>query len=60
MENIRYIPQGQARGVSYKTSQKIEFIKRNKLTLLIGSISLALLTTYIVLINSFINLLITL
>ena len=60
MENIRYIPQGQARGVSYKTSRKIEFIKKNKLSLIIGSISLAILTTYIVLINTFINLLITL
>ena len=28
MENIRYIPQGQARGVSYKTSRIIKFIKK--------------------------------
>ena len=60
MENIRYIPQGQARGVSYKTSRTIQFIKKNKLALVIGSASLGVLATYIVLINTFINLLITL
>lgn len=60
MENIRYIPQGQARGASYKTSRIIKFIKKNKLALIIGSASLWILTTYIVLINTFISLLITL
>ena len=36
MENIRYIPQGQARGISYKTSKKIEFINIPKLPLFLG------------------------
>ena len=60
MENIRYIPQGQARGVNYKTSRIIKFIKKNKVALIIGSASLGILTTYIVLINTFISLLMTL
>ena len=58
MENISklYIPIGHVVKKNYKTIGIRKFIKENKVMLMISSISLALLSTYVVLIINFINL----
>ena len=58
MENIKsvYIPVGQAVRTNYKSMKVWKFIKNNKIKLAIGAIAITLLTSYIFLITSFINL----
>lgn len=58
MENVKtaYMPIGQAVRREYKAMRIGKFIKDNKIGLIIGSISLALLLTYAILIMNFINL----
>lgn len=58
MENIKVgcIPVRQAVGINTKSLMIKKFIKNNKLGLIIGGISIALLSTYAVLIINFINL----
>ena len=58
MENLKVgcIPVRQAVGIDTKSIKIKRFIRNNKVGLIIGSISIALLSTYAVLIINFINL----
>lgn len=58
MQNIKVgcIPARQAIGINTKSFKIIKFIKDNKIGLIIGGISMFLLSTYVVLIMNFINL----
>ena len=58
MENIKVgcIPVRQAINVNTKSLKIKKFIKNNKIGLIIGGISIALLSTYTILIIKFINL----
>ena len=58
MENVKttYMPVGQAVRTNYKSMKVEKFLRNNKLTLIIGGIVIALLSSYAVLIINFINL----
>ena len=58
MQNIKVgcIPVGHAIEIENKTLNVKKFIKNNKLGLIIGGISVGLLSVYVVLIINFINL----
>lgn len=58
MENIRttYMPIGQAVRTNYKSTKIKKFIKRNRISLIIVSVSISLLLIYSVLLINFINL----
>ena len=58
MENIKlgYIPVGQVVKLNTKKVKTKEFIKKNKLSLIIGGVSVILLSIYCCLIMNFINL----
>lgn len=58
MENIKttYMPVGQAVRTNYKSMKARKFLKDNKLTLIIGGIAIALISSYAFLIINFINL----
>ena len=58
MENIKsmYMPVGQAVRTNYKSMKVWEFIKNNKIKLVIGAVAITLLASYAFLIKSFINL----
>lgn len=58
MQNIKVgcIPARQAININTKSFRTTKFIKENKLALIIGGISMFLLSTYAVLIMKFINL----
>ena len=58
MENVKttYMPVGQAVRTNYKSMKVEKILRNNKLTLIIGGIVIALLSSYDVLIINFINL----
>ena len=58
MENIKttYMPIGQAVRTNYKSAKIKNFIKRNRISLIIISVSISLLLIYSVLLINFINL----
>lgn len=58
MENAKttYMPVGQAVRTNYKSMKVEKILRNNKLTLIIGGIVIALLSSYAVLIINFINL----
>ena len=58
MENVKttYMPVGQAVRTNYKSMKVEKFLRNNKLTLIIGGIVIALLSSYALLIINFINL----
>ena len=58
MQNIKVgcIPVRQVIGIDTKLSRIKTFIKQNKVGLVIGGVSMVLLSTYVVLIMKFINL----
>ena len=55
--NVGYIPVGQAVKINTKSIKIKKFIKRNKLGLIIGGITITLISIYTILIVNFINLL---